>query len=288
MEVIMITKRWTKKEIIEKLQDKIQKKKPLLFTSCGNGLNAKVLEKAGADSVTAFSGGRLRSNGVGSMQMYWPIYDSNGQLLDNITYDIMPALKGDAFVTACMNFNDPRRDMRVYFEQLKNVGVLSVTNSGPTFSAYEKGTHMYEVLKQSGVTFENEIEALKLAKEMGMVTIAMPFTLEDSIKMVEEVRPDIYCFHAGTTKGGLVGYATPDTVEDTSKRTEEVYSAVRKIKPDMILLTHGAALETPQEGQYILDNTSGHGLWTGSATERIPIERAILETAGEFANLTIK
>jgi len=32
-------------------------------------LVAKLLEKAGADSITTFGGGRLRSNGWGSMSM---------------------------------------------------------------------------------------------------------------------------------------------------------------------------------------------------------------------------
>ncbi len=284
----MIAKRWSKEEILEKLWDKIEKKKSLFFASCGNGLVAKLLEKAGVDSITTFPGGRLRSNGWGSMSMLWPVQDSNGQLLNYTAHDVIPALKGDAFITACMNFNDPFRDMRVFFEQLKNIGVLSVTNSGPSISDYDKDSHIYKVLTQSGITFENEIEALKLAKEMGMVSIAMPFNLEDSIKMVEEVKPDIYCFHAGTTKGGLIGFDTPYSLEDTAERTEEVYKAVRKIKSDIILLTHGASLETPKDGQYILDNTSGHGIWTGSATERIPIERAVLETAGEFADLKVK
>ena len=284
----MIAKRWTKDAILEKLWTKIKNKKPLFFASCGNGLVAKLLEKAGADSITTFPGGRLRSNGWGSMSMLWPVQDSNGQLLEYTAHDIITAIKGDAFITACMNANDPLRDMTVFLEQLKTIGVLSVTNSGPSISDYDKDSHIYQVLTQSGITFENEIEMLKLAKEMGFVTIAMPFNMEDSIKMVEEVKPDIYCLHAGTTKGGLIGFDTPYSLEDTTRRTEEAYDAMRKIKSDIILLTHGASLETPGDGQYILNNTTGHGLWTGSATERIPIERAILETAGAFANLKIK
>ena len=51
------------------------------------------------------------------------------------------------------------------------------------------------------------------------------------------------------------------------------------------LACHGAAMESPEDAQYMLDNTSGHGFWTGSSTERIPIERAVLETAREFAGL---
>lgn len=284
----MIAKRWTKKGILDKLWEKIEGEKPLLFTSCGTGLAAKLLEKAGSDSVSPFPGGRLRSNGWGSMSMYWAVQDSNGQLLQNIEQDIITSLKGDAFITACLNANDPLRDMRNYLEKLKSAGVYCIANSGPGIGAVDKDSQIYQLFIQSGITFENEIEVLKLAKELGMVTVAMPWDLEDSIKIVKEVMPDIFCFHAGTTKGGLVGFDTPYTIEDTVRRTEEVYQAVRKIKTDIILLTHGASLETPEDGQYILDNTTGHGLWTGSATERIPIEKAILETAGKFVNLKIK
>ena len=137
---------------------------------------------------------------------------------------------------------------------------------------------MYKVLTQAGITLENEIEMLKLAKEMGLITFGMSFDLEDTEAIMKGAMPDAFCFHAGTTKGGLMGFDTPYTVEEIAL----------KIKPDVILVAHGAALETPEEGQYILNHTSCHGVWTGSATERIPIERAILETAGKFADLKLK
>jgi predicted TIM-barrel enzyme len=35
----------------------------------------------------------------------------------------------------------------------------------------------------------------------------------------------------------------------------------------------------------MLDHTSGHGFWTGSSTERLPIERAVSATAAEFTSL---
>jgi predicted TIM-barrel enzyme len=35
----------------------------------------------------------------------------------------------------------------------------------------------------------------------------------------------------------------------------------------------------------MLDHTTCDGFWTGSSTERLPIERAVLETAKTFAAL---
>ncbi|MGQ9615548.1 MAG: phosphoenolpyruvate hydrolase family protein [Spirochaetota bacterium] len=283
----MIVKRWTKDEILKKLWGKIKQKKPLAFASCGTGLVAKLLERAGFDCINTFSGGRLRSDGWGSMSMLWPILDSNAQMLETTSRDIITAIKGDAFVCAMINANDPLRDMYIILEQLKTIGVLCVCNI-PSIGDYDKDSHIYQVLVQSGITLENEIAMLKLAKEMGFVTATMPYNLEDSIKIIKEAQPHIFCFHAGTTKGGLVGFDTPYTIEDTARRTQEAFDAVLKIKSDLILLTHGAALVTPEDGQYLLDNTNAHGLWTGSATERIPIERAVLETATKFVNLKMK
>ena len=117
----MISKRHTKEDVMAKLQQKIADKKPLFFASCGTGLVAKLLEKAGADSVTPFGGGKLRSDGWGSMYQYWPVLDTNGQLFDMISRSFIPVLKGDAFICANVNANDPTRDMRMFLQQLKDI-----------------------------------------------------------------------------------------------------------------------------------------------------------------------
>ena len=40
---------------------------------------------------------------------------------------------------------------------------------------------------------------------MDMVSIGLAFNMEDSLRIMEEAQPDIFCFHAGTTKGGRKG-----------------------------------------------------------------------------------
>ncbi len=281
----MIVPRTTRDEILSKLRAKIDRRDPIFIASAGSGLVAKLLEKAGVDCINTFSGARLRANGMGTMSMMWPILDSNQQTLDYTEQDIMPAIVGDAFVCACINANDPLRDMRTVLERLKSMGVMSVSNIGPSISYVDKDSNIYKVLVKSGVTFENEVQMLALAKEMDMVTVALAFDMEDSLQVIEQARPDIFCFHAGTTRGGLTGYDSGEQIEETARRSEEVYAAVREIAPETILVGHGAAMETPEDAQYMLDNTTGHGFWTGSSTERLPIERAVLGAATEFAGL---
>lgn len=284
----MIVPRTSRTEILAKLNKKVEDHVPIMISSAGSGLVAKLLEQAGVDCVNTFSGARLRANGMGTMSMMWPILDSNKQTLDYTREDILPAMNGDAFVCACLNPNDPLRDMRMVLQELRDMGVESVSNIGPSVSYVDKDSNLYQVLRKSGVTFEVEVEFLELAKEMGFVTVGLAFDLEDSVMMNEQAKPDIFCFHAGTTKGGIRGYDTGETIDETAARTEEAYGLIRKVNPDTLLIAHGAALENPEDGQYILDHTTGHGFWTGSSTERLPIERAVSATAAEFRALKFK
>lgn len=282
----MIVKRPTTEEILAKLKAKIDNHQPVMISSAGSGLVAKLLEKSGTDCINTFSGARLRSNGMGTMAMMWPILDSNKQTLDYTREDIMPALTGDAFVCACLNANDPLKDMRMVLDDCKRMGVNSVSNIGPSISYVDKDSEIYNVLTSAGITLQNEINMLKLARdEMNMVSIGLAFTKEDSLAIVEGARPHIFCYHAGTTKGGLSGYDNGMTIAETAAESEDVYQAVRKIDPDIILVGHGAAMETPEDAQYMLDHTSGHGFWTGSSTERLPIEQAVSAAADQFTSL---
>jgi predicted TIM-barrel enzyme len=270
---------------MRKLRAKVDRRLPVFIASAGSGLVAQLLEREGVDCVNTFSGARLRANGMGTMSMLWPILDSNKQTLDYTQQDILPAMKGDAFVCACINANDPLKDMRSVLEQLKAMGVYSASNIGPSISYVDKDSNLFRVLSSAGISLQHEIDMLKLARELEMVSVALAFDEEDSLRLVGEAQPDIFCFHAGTTKGGLKGYDSGETIEQTAERTEAANQKLRGLKKDIILVAHGAAMETPEDAQFMLDHTSCDGFWTGSSTERIPIERAVSEQARTFAAL---
>ena len=282
----MITARLTTEEILGRLNAKKEAGLPIMIASAGSGLVAKLLERAGTDCINTFSGARLRANGMGTMSMMWPILDSNKQTLDYTREDIMPALNGDAFVCACINANDPLRDMRMVLEDLKRMGVQSVSNIGPSISYVDHDSEIYRVLTSAGITLDNEIDMLRLAKdEMDMVSVGLAFTEEDAIRIAGEAQPHVFCFHAGTTKGGLSGYDSGIDLPTTAANTEAVLAKLRAVAPDTLLVCHGAAMETVEDAQYMLDHTSADGFWTGSSTERLPIERAVTEAAEGFTAL---
>jgi len=279
-----MVRRFTREEVLERLWKEIKAKRPLFMASCGSGIVAKFLEKAGCDMAGVYNACKLRTGGAGSMTGMWPVSDANGMMFEYAAREVMPVVK-DMPIMAGVNANDPTREISVFLEDLKRIGIISVNNF-PTVGLIDG--NFRNVLEQTGITYDNEINMLKMAKKMGMVTVAYAFNTSETERIVRGADPDVFIFHAGTTVGGSIGYNHPDTVEDTARRTQEVYDVARKIKSDIILLTHGAALSTLQNGQYILDHTNGHGLQTGSATERIPIEEAVLRVASEFKNLKLQ
>jgi predicted TIM-barrel enzyme len=282
----MITARTSTEEILRRLRDKVAQRQPIMISSAGSGLVARLLEQAGCDCINTFSGARLRANGMGTMSMMWPILDSNQQTMDYTREDIMPALDGRSFVCACLNANDPLKDMRMVLDDCRRMGVNAVSNIGPSISYVDADSEIYRILTSSGITLQNEIDMLRLAREeMDMVAIGLAFTEADSIRIVDEARPQLFCYHAGTTKGGLTGYDSGIDIAQTAANTEAVFAQVRDIAPDTILVCHGAAMESVPDAQFMLDNTSADGFWTGSSTERLPIERAVLDAATQFSSL---
>jgi predicted TIM-barrel enzyme len=276
--------RHTREEVMERFNREIREGRTLFMASCGSGLVAKFLERAGCDMAGVYNAVKLRSYGAGSMMGMWPVSDSNGLMFEYASREIMPVVQ-DMPVMAGVNANDPTREIPRFLDELKKIGVIGVNNF-PTVGLIDG--NFRNVLEQTGITYENEIQLLKTAKAMGMVTVAYAFNPSETERIVKGADPDVFIFHAGTTIGGSIGFNHPDSVEDTARRTQEVYDVARSIKPGIILLTHGAALSDPVSGQRILELTDGHGLQTGSATERIPLEEAVLRVASAFKQLKRK
>jgi predicted TIM-barrel enzyme len=274
---------FTREEVLDRFKREIEARRPLFMASCGSGIVAKFLERAGCDMAGVYNAVKLRSYGAGSMMGMWPVSDANGLMFEYASREIMPVVR-DMPVMAGVNANDPTRDVVRFLEDLKRIGIIG-TNNFPTVGLIDG--NFRGVLEQTGITYDHEIELLKTAREMGMVSVAYAFNPSETERVVRGADPDVFIFHAGTTIGGSIGYDHPDTVEDTARRTQEVYDVARGIKPDIILLTHGAALSDPESGQRILELTNGHRLQTGSATERIPLEDAVYGVASAFKGLRL-
>jgi predicted TIM-barrel enzyme len=275
-----MAKRYTSKEVVERLQAEIAKGKPLFIPNCGMGLSAKLQEKGGADLIfiSPTSYGRLK--GLGSLAAFLPFGDFN-QIVFNLAKEIVPMVKE----TPVIAFSAPNNPLLPHKEHLKMLWDLGVSGINPFISKIY-GEGFSEQIEQIGMGFSKEVEFVAAAKEMDMFTFSYAFSPEEA-EILTEAGSDAICSHVGATKGGAIGAKTSMTLDDAAQLSQKIFDAARKVNKDIILVAHGGPIETPKDAEYIFKHTNAQGFLGGSAAERMPIEKAIVEATQEFKNIPI-
>ena len=273
-----MARRYTRQESLDRLWAEIKRGKPLVMTGAGNGIAAKFIERGGVDLLGVYNTGYFRMQGYGSLAGMLPMADANDVVYQMGKREVLPQVK-EVPVVAGLNGVDVLRDMRLFLEDIRRIGFSGVHNF-PTVAWFDGDFR--KTLEGTGLGYGHEIDMLNIAHDLDMLTVGYAFNEEDTQRLLTEAAPDIYIFHAGITRGGSTGYAGGSSLEDTARRTQAMYEIARRIKPDLILLAHGAALVNPEDAQYLLDHTNCHGVQLGSSIERLAIEVPLQERAAAF------
>ena len=276
-----MAKRYTRREFLDRLRAEIARGKPLVMTGAGNGIAAKFIERGGVDILGVYNTGYLRMQGYGSLAGMLPIADANEMVYTMGRREVLPIVQ-EVPVIAGLNGVDPLRDMRLFLEDCRRIGYSGVHNF-PTVAWFDG--EFRRTLEGTGLGYEHEIRMLVTARELDMLSIGYAFNEADCERLMREASPDIFIFHAGITRGGSTGYGGGSDIEETAKRSQRHYEIARKIKPDVILLAHGAALVDPKDAQYMLDHTECNGVQLGSSIERMAIEKPLEERAAAFKTI---
>jgi predicted TIM-barrel enzyme len=273
-----MARRYSRREFLNRLRAEIDRGRPLVMTGAGSGICAKFIERGGVDILGVYNTGYFRMQGYGSLAGMLPIADANELVYQSARREVLPQVH-EVPVVAGVNGVDPMRDMRLFLDDLRRIGVSGVHNF-PTVGWFDG--EFRRTLEGTGLGFGNELEMLKIARELDLLTIGYAFNEEDTERLMREAAPDIFIFHAGITRGGTTGYAGGSALEETASRSQRHFEVARRINADVILLAHGAALAEPEDAQYLLDHTDCQGVQLGSAIERLAIERPLEQRAAAF------
>jgi predicted TIM-barrel enzyme len=276
-----MAKRYSRQEFLDRLWAEIKRGKPLVMTGAGNGIAAKFIERGGVDILGVYNTGYFRMQGYGSLAGMLPMADANQMVFRIGQREVLPQVK-EVPVIAGLNGVDVLRDMRVFLEDIKRIGFSGVHNF-PTVAWFDG--EFRRTLEGTGLGYQMELDMLNIAHDLDLLTIGYAFNEEDTQRLIKDAAPDIFIFHAGITRGGSTGYAGGRSLEDMAERTQAMYNVARKIKSDLILLAHGAALVNPEDGQHMLDHTDCHGVQLGSSIERMAIEVPLQERAASFKDV---
>jgi predicted TIM-barrel enzyme len=276
-----MAKRYSRQAFLDRLWGEIKRSKPLVMTGAGNGIAAKFIERGGVDILGVYNTGYFRMQGYGSLAGMLPMADANEMVFQMGRREVLPQVK-EVPVIAGLNGVDVLRDMRLFLEECRRIGFSGVHNF-PTVAWFDG--EFRRTLEATGLGYQLELDMLNMARELDMLTIGYAFNEVDAETLMRQAAPDIFIFHAGITRGGSTGYAGSSSIAEMAARSQAHYELAKKIKPDVILLAHGAALVNPEDAQYMLDHTDCHGVQLGSSIERMAIEQPLQERAAAFKDI---
>ena len=278
-----MARRYARQEFLSRLRLEIEKGRPLVMASAGNGIAAKFIERGGVDILGVYNTGYFRMQGYGSLAGMLPMADANELVFQLGQRNVLRQVK-EVPVIAGLNGVDVLRDMRLFLEDCKRIGFSGIHNF-PTVGWFEG--EFRKTLEETGLGFQLEIDMLNLARQLDLLTIGYAFNQADTELLMKKAAPDIFIFHAGITRGGATGYGKGSSLQVMSSRSQEHFELAQKIKADVILLAHGAALTEPDDAQYLLDHTGCHGVQVGSSIERLAIEIPLQERAASFKKIKL-
>jgi predicted TIM-barrel enzyme len=267
-------------EILARLRAKVAAGRPIIGGGAGTGLSAKLEEAGGIDLIVIYNSGRFRMAGRGSLAGLLPYGDANGIVME-MAGEILPVVRHTP-VLAGVCGTDPFRRMDLFLRQIDAAGFSGVQNF-PTVGLFD-GTFRAN-LEETGMGFGLEVDMIRMASQMGMLTTPYAFNADEAAAMAQ-AGADILIPHMGLTTKGSIGAQTALTLEASAQRVQAMHDAARRVKPDILVLCHGGPIAEPDDAQYILDHTEGIvGFYGASSMERLPVEPAIQQRIEQFAQL---
>ena len=273
---------FARQDILDRLRGKVAAGEPIIGGGAGTGLSAKLEEAGGIDLIVIYNSGRFRMAGRGSLAGLMPYGDANAIVME-MAGEVLPAAQNTP-VLAGVCGTDPFRLMPVFLEQVRNAGFSGVQNF-PTVGLFD-GT-IRTGLEETGMGYGLEVDMVRLAREMDLLTTPYCFNPDEATAMAE-AGADILTPHMGLTTKGLIGAGTAVSLEDAATRVQAMADAARRAQPDILVLCHGGPIAEPADAQDILDHTEGVvGFYGASSMERLPVEPAITERIREFGRLRV-
>ncbi|MBZ4653211.1 MAG: hypothetical protein JG781_549 [Peptococcaceae bacterium] len=273
----------SRQEILARLREQVAQGKPLIGAGAGTGISAKSAEAGGVDLIIVYNSGRYRMAGRGSLAGLMPYGDANAIVVE-MACEVLPVVKNTP-VLAGVCGTDPFRLMDVFLKQLKDMGFCGVQNF-PTVGLCDG--IFRQNLEETGMGYDLEVEMIRKAHEMDLLTTPYVFNVEEAQKMTQ-AGADILVAHMGLTTKGTIGARTALTLDECVERIQAIHDAAMAINPDIMVICHGGPISEPEDAAYILAKTQGVvGFYGASSIERLPTEKAIAAQVKEFKNIKTK
>jgi predicted TIM-barrel enzyme len=266
-----------REQALARLWNQVRAGSPILGVGAGTGISAKFAETGGADLIIIYNSGRYRMAGRGSSAGLLSYGDAN-QIVLEMAEEVLPVVKHTP-VLAGVCGTDPFRRMQRFLPQICDLGFTGVQNF-PTVGLIDGNFRTH--LEETGMSYDLEVEMIRIAHQLDLLTCPYVFTEEEAVKMAK-AGADVLVAHMGCTVGGSIGVHTSMSLGEAAKRVQAIRDAAVAVNAQLLVICHGGPIAEPADAQYIYEHTTGvHGFFGASSIERLAVERAITEQTRSF------
>jgi len=274
--------RIARQTILDNLRRKVAARVPIIGGGAGTGLSAKCEEAGGIDLIVIYNSGRYRMAGRGSLAGLLA-YGNANEIVCEMAHEVLPVVKQTP-VLAGANGTDPFMIPDEFLRRLIELGFSGIQNF-PTVGLID-GNHRIG-LEETGMGYGVEVEMIRAAHELDLLTAPYVFTPEEAVAMTE-AGADILVPHMGLTTGGAIGASTAKTLDESVELVQAMRDAGVAVREDVIVLCHGGPIAEPDDAAYVLERTTGVvGFFGASSMERLPTETAMTENMRRFKAIEV-
>ncbi|MCL4290845.1 MAG: phosphoenolpyruvate hydrolase family protein [Thermoleophilia bacterium] len=272
----------TREQALERLRAQVAAGTPIIGAGAGTGLSAKCAEAGGGDLIIIYNSGRYRMAGRGSLAGLLPYGDANAIVVE-MAAEVLPIVR-ETPVLAGVCGTDPFRLMPVFLRQLRELGFTGVQNF-PTVGLID-GVFRQN-LEETGMGFELEVEMIRTARELDLLTCPYVFGPAQARAMAE-AGADVLVPHMGLTTKGAIGARTARTLDESVELIQAMRDAAVEVSSEILVLCHGGPIAEPEDAAYVLERTRGVvGFFGASSMERLPTEVAMTENMKRFKAIPV-
>src|SRR5208282_2597752 len=233
----------TRQQILKRLRNLIAERKVIIGGGAGTGISAKFEEAGGVDLIIIYNSGRYRMAGRGSLSGLMPYGDANAIVME-MASEVLTIVPNTP-VLAGVCGTDPFRQMPLFLRQVSDAGFSGVQNF-PTVGLIDG--LFRQNLEETGMGFGLEIDMIRLAHGMDLLTTPYCFNSEDAVAMAQ-AGADIVVAHLGLTTKGSIGATTAVNLENAPAKVQEIADAAKRVNKDVIVLCHGGPISEPEDAE---------------------------------------
>ena len=275
---------YTRAEVLDRLRATLAAGKPIIAAGAGTGISAKFLEKGGVDLIIIYNSGRFRMAGHGSTAGLMAYGDANAVAMEIGEFEVLPVVE-EVPVICGVHASDPRRRMWHWLGRVKEMGFSGVNNF-PTHCIIDG--QFRQILEETGMSFRKEVDMIGLARRMDLFTIVYVAT-PDEARAMAQAGADVVIAHVGTTVGGSIGVTDAAcSLAEAAERVQAIARAALDERTDVICLSHGGPICTPDDAAYVNAHADVAGFVGASSLERLAFEQSLPELARKFKNIPVR